>query len=111
MNFERGVAFANLSLRDSFYELEKGKFEEKQLFGFISRAISDLKENPFCGIRIPKKLWPKEYFIKYEITNLWKYNLPNYWRLVYTIIGDDIKIVSMILEWFSHKEYERRFHY
>jgi len=107
----REVAFANNELKKAYSELKKGKFEEKQLSEFINRAINDLKNNPFCGIRIPKKLWPKEYIKKYEITNLWKYNLPNYWRLIYTLIGNEIKIVSMILEWMNHKDYEKRFRY
>ncbi len=105
------VAFANQELKTAYLELEKGKFEEKQLFNSINRAVEDLRKNPFCGIKVPKKLWPKEYIIKYRITNLWKYNLPNYWRLTYSVYGDEIKIVSMILEWFNHKDYERRFNY
>lgn len=111
MNRIKEVAFANKNLKLAYFELKAGKFEEKQLFAFISRAIDDLKENPLCGIKIPKKLWPKEYIKKYRITNLWKYNLPNYWRLIYTLIGDEVKIVSMILEWMTHKNYEKRFSY
>ena len=111
MNKINEVAFADIKIKKSYLELKEGKFEEKQLFEFINRAIEDLKENPFCGIRVPKNLWPKEYLQKYQITNLWKYNLPNYWRLIYTLVGNEVKIVSMILEWFSHPEYERRFHY
>jgi len=105
------VAFADIKIKKAYLELKEGKFEEKQLFEFINRAINDLKENPFCGVRVPKNLWPREYVQKYQITNLWKYNLPNYWRLVYTIVGNEVKIVSTILEWFSHPEYEKRFHY
>ncbi len=111
MNKIKEVAFADIKLKQSYLELKEGKFEEKQLFGFINRAINDLKENPFCGIRVPKKLWPKEYIQKHQITNLWKYNLPNYWRLVYTLIGNEIKIVRVILEWMDHKDYEKRFNY
>ncbi|MBN1157722.1 hypothetical protein JXA85_08950 [Candidatus Woesearchaeota archaeon] len=47
----------------------------------------------------------------YNITNLWKYNLPNAWRFVYTIKEDEVMMLNVILEWFSHKEYERRFGY
>jgi hypothetical protein len=32
-------------------------------------------------------------------------------RLIYSITGDEISIVSIILEWFDHKDYERRFSY
>ncbi|MBS3100144.1 hypothetical protein J4463_02920 [Candidatus Pacearchaeota archaeon] len=103
------VAFGNQNLKSAYFKLKEGKFEEKQLSEFIDRAINDLKINPFCGIKIPRRLWPKEYIQNYEITNLWKYNLPNSWRLAYTIVSDEIKIVSIILEWMTHKEYERRF--
>ncbi len=105
------VAFSNKKTKEAYEKLKKGKFEEKELFDFISKVIDDLKENPFCGIKIPNKLIPRVYIEKFEITNLWKYNLPNSWRLVYSIVGDQIKIVSLILEWFNHKEYERRFNY
>jgi len=111
MKREIFVAFINEKLKSNFKKLVKGKFEDKQLFKFINRAIDDLKKNPFCGIKIPKKLWPKEYIKKYQITNLMKYNLPNAWRLIYTIEADEIKIVNIILEWMDHKEYERRFKY
>jgi len=111
MNKKREVAFINESLKEIFFELEKGKFKDKQLFGFINHAIDDLKENPLCGIKISKRLWPIDYIKKYKINNLWKYNLPNSWRLIYTIKEDQITIVSIILEWFRHKDYERRFKY
>ena len=111
MNKEINVAFISAKLKDEFDSLKKGKFEDKQLYGFLDRAIDELKKNPTCGIKIPKKLWPNEYSKNYEITNLWKYDLPNAWRLVYTIETDEVKIVSIILEWFNHKEYEKRFRY
>ncbi len=105
------VAFSNEELKQAYLELKEGNFEDKKLAQFLDRAIDDLKNNPVCGIKIPKRIWPKIYIIKYKITNLWKYNLPNAWRLIYTIEQDEINIISMILEWFNHKDYERRFHY
>jgi len=111
LNKIKEVAFATNSLNKSFFELRERKFEDKQLYNFLNRAIDDLKQNPVCGIRIPKKLWPKEYIRKYFISNLWKYNLPNAWRLIYTIKEDEISILSVILEWMKHKEYERVFKY
>ena len=48
---------------------------------------------------------------KYSIDNLWKYNLPGAWRLVYSIAGNEVKIIAILLEWFPHKEYEKRFKY
>jgi hypothetical protein len=105
------VTFGDKELEKEYEELKQGKFEDKQLYGFIERATNDLKSNPVCGTKIPKKLWPKEYIKKYDITNLWKYDLPNGWRLIYTIQTNEVMILSVILEWFDHKEYEKRFKY
>jgi len=102
------VAFADKKIKKSFDALKE---KNKKLHKFINRAIDDLKENPFCGIPISKKLIPKSYIKKYGITNLWKYNLPGAWRLIYSVVGDEVSIISIILEWLPHKKYERRFGY
>ncbi len=70
-----------------------------------------MKTDPFRGTRIPRRLWPREYLQKYYPTNLWKCNLPGAWRLVYTVVGTEVEIVSVILEWFDYKNYEKRFKY
>jgi Txe/YoeB family toxin of Txe-Axe toxin-antitoxin module len=105
------VAFASKKLEKDFEKLQKGRFEDKQLYKFIERAIADLKKDPICGTKIPRKLWPESYIKEHQITNLWKYDLPNAWRLIYTIFEDKVMILNVILEWFSHKDYERKFGY
>src|SRR3989344_2928709 len=102
------IAFVDSDVKKAFDELKGGKYEEKELFEFIKRAIEDLKNNPFCGTRIPSKFWPKEYIKKYNVDNLFKYDLPNGWRMIYTIRGNELEIISIIIEWFDHKDYERR---
>ena len=94
-----------------FESLKKGNSQDKKLYDFIDRATKDLKKDPTCAIKIPKRLWPKIYIQNYGITNLWKYDLPSGWRLIYTIKTDEVMILSVILEWFNHKEYERKFKY
>ena len=111
MNKDISVAFVSSRLKAEWETLKEGKFEDQQLYQFIDRAIDDLKANPLCGIKISKHLWPKEYVQKYSVTNLWKYNLPNAWRLIYTLESDEVKIVNIILEWFDNKEYKKRFKY
>ncbi len=110
-NHEIQVAFISEKLKHDFNKLKQGKHEDKKLLEFLKRAIKDLKENPFSGTKVPKKLWPKIYVKKYQVTNLWKYDLPNSWRLIYTIETNEIKLVNILLEWFSHKGYEKRFGY
>lgn len=104
-------AFADESLKKAFEDLQKGKHEEQQLAKYLQRAIQDLLENPLCGIRVPSDLWPKEYVQKYKIDNLRKYDLPDGWRLIYTLRGNEIEIISVLIEWFDHKNYERKFKY
>ncbi len=102
------VTFADIYIQKEFDSLDKND----ELKKYILRAIEDIKHNAFCGIQIPKRLIPKEYIQNYEIENLWKYNLPNGWRLIYSITTQDkVKIISIILEWFNHKDYEKRFRY
>lgn len=99
------------NIQDSFYKLEQGDISKQDLYKSINQALDNIEENAFCGIQIPKKLIPKEYIAKYELHNLWKYNLPKGWRLLYSIVNDEIVVVSLILEWFNHKDYEKRFKY
>ncbi len=42
----------------------------------IKKAITELKDEAFSGLQIPKKLFPKDYIDKFGINNLWKYDLP-----------------------------------
>ena len=102
------VVFISGELETSFNSLEEKDFLKKA----IIKAIKDLKENAFSGIQVPKKLIPREYIRKYNVNNLWKYNLPKGWRLLYTVTADyEVELISAIIEWFNHKDYERRFKY
>jgi len=102
------VVFADDKIEKEFYNLDAND----EIKGYIKRAIQDIQQNAFCGIQIPKKLIPKEYIQKYRITNLWKYDLPDGWRLIYSITTlNKVEIIAIILEWFGHKNYERRFGY
>lgn len=105
------VKFIEEKLFRAYNELKTGRSEEQRLAGELDHAISELKQDSFCGIRIPRPLWPREYVRTYHITNLWKYDLPRGWRLIYTLEGNEVEIISIILEWFNHKDYEKKFHY
>jgi Txe/YoeB family toxin of Txe-Axe toxin-antitoxin module len=105
------VSFINSKLKSDYLLLKEGKYEDKKLYEAISYAISEIKKNPLCGIKISKKLWPKTYIKEYQITNLWKYDVTSVWRLIYTIESDDLRIVGIILDSFNHKDYDKKFKY
>ena len=48
------VTFGEKKIENEFEILKEGKFEDKQLYEFIDRAIKDLKSSPTCGTKIPK---------------------------------------------------------
>ena len=105
------IKFAEEKVKESFEKLKDSKTEDKKLFDWINRALDDLQENAFCGIQIPKRLIPKIYIEKYGIDNLWKYDLPRGWGLIYSVANNYVCVLSLILEWMDHKNYERRFNY
>lgn len=105
------IQFANEKVKAAFERLKNGKDDEHMLYEWLVRAFSDIENNAFCGIQIPKKLIPEIYLKKYSIKNVWKYNLPNAWRLLYSVESQKIVVISIVLEWLDHKSYERRFNY
>lgn len=105
-----GIYFADEKVKQN-YEKLKANEGFKDLYAFIQRALEDIERKPDCGIAIPKRLIPKKYVKKYRVNNLYKYDLPNAWRLLYSLGKEGIEIIAIILEWCSHKEYERIFKY
>jgi len=85
--------------------------EDRRIVALLEKAVAVLTENPYAGDRIRRQQIPREYHRRYgPLENLWKYNLSKSWRLVYTIARDG-NLIVVVLEWFSHDEYERRFNY
>ena len=105
------VFFIEDRVKQRFYSLEHGTREEQHLFSVIQATIDKIKENPFSGFQVPKKQIPKIYLKKYGIDNLWKIDLSSSWRLVYSVASNNEGIITLIIEWFDHQEYERRFRY
>lgn len=98
-----------------FAELQKradgGSGEAEYLLKIIDRGVAKLVGDCTAGQKIQKKLFPAYYKKKYDITNLWRLRLDDSWRMIYTVVGDRVRIVAVILEVLDHKKYERRFGY
>lgn len=111
MKLPSTVVFADKSSERAFSALAEGDDARQELFEELKTAFENIERDAFCSINIPKRLMPKEYVQKHHIDNLWKYDLRNGWRLIYTIRKKEIIVIAVILEWLPHKEYERRFKY
>jgi hypothetical protein len=77
----------------------------------IDMAIGVLKEDPAAGNQVEKQLWPEKYIRKYQINNLFRYRLPDGWRLTYTVVTDEKSTISTILDVLDHTRYDRLFGY
>jgi hypothetical protein len=77
----------------------------------INRARDLLKQNPFLGNQIPRRLIPQKYISKYEVENLWRVELADRWRLIYTITGNQLEIINFVVDIFNHKDYDKVFGY
>jgi Txe/YoeB family toxin of Txe-Axe toxin-antitoxin module len=103
---ESKVRFVDISLKVAFDNLKES---DERLHKEIEKALTDIKLNAFCGRNVRKKLIPKELSKKYNLNNLWIYNLRKDWRLLYTIGRDEIEVLALVLDWMNHKDYNRLF--
>lgn len=84
---------------------------EKTILNAIHQKVDFIKEDIHYGNPIAKNLIPNEYKIKYGITNLFRIELPNFWRMLYSLISGEnkIEIIIFIIDIIDHKEYNKKF--
>lgn len=85
--------------------------QEISLLNSIDQKISFIKSDPFYGDSVQKKLIPELYTRQFGAYNLFRAELFGYWRLIYTLKGDDLEVIAFILDIISHPEYNKRFGY
>ena len=82
--------------RESYISLKTRTDKEAQgLLNSINWVTEILKHNPQHGNPIPKRLIPKS-LLKEGIQNLYRIELSNYWRMLYTIEGTKIEILILL---------------
>lgn len=107
---------------DEVYEELNGTVGEEKKNGINSsfhqtllRSINRVKEllkiNPFAGDQVPKNLIPERYIKKYLVENVWRIELADRWRLIYTITGDRLEIINFVLAIVNHRDYDKIFGY
>jgi Txe/YoeB family toxin of Txe-Axe toxin-antitoxin module len=79
-----------------------------RLLNSIHRSIEMLKTNPFAGDNVQRDLWPKEFE---SLPNLFRMELSQFWRMLYYVIGDEVKVISIVFEVSDHKKYNKIFGY
>lgn len=62
---------------------------------------------------MPKNLIPQEYKTKYGASNLFRVELSNFWRMLYTLTNDEkeVEIIAFVLDIVDHNKYSKKFGY
>ena len=81
------------------------------LLNAINRLFEVIVNNPFYGENAKKGLIPKEYRQKYDADNLFIADLPDYWRMIYTLESDEIEIIAFVLDIIDHNKYNKKFRF
>lgn len=101
----RGYQFLKIKAPDS-------KQEETLLNAFLQK-VELLKRNFQYGQPIAKNLIPPDYRTRYGITNLFRVELPLYWRMLYTVMdgnsGDETLVI--VVDLVNHRKYNKIFGY
>jgi len=86
---------------------------ERTFLNAVNNKIELIKTNTHYGDSVAKKLIPSEYKVKYGVNNLFRVELPNYWRMLYTLTEGEnqVEIIAFILDMIDHKEYDKKFGY
>ena len=98
---------------ENFLELKKRTDKEAQiLLRSIQHARDILQNNPQYGDPIAKDLIPDEYKKKYGTTNLFRVELPAFWRMLYTLTNnEEIEIIAFVLDIIDNPTYDKKFGY
>jgi len=86
---------------------------ERMILNAINKKIELIKINHHYGDPIAKDRIPQEYKEKYGIKNLFRVELPNYWRMLYTLTDGEteIEIIAFVLDFIDHPTYDKKFGY
>ena len=98
------VSFVDSNLEEEYNNLPENDPIKKG----IKKAIEKIKEDCQAGENV-KKDSSILYFYKkkFGVNNIRIYDLPLFYRLVYSLSSNEIEITSVILDWKDHKEYNK----
>jgi hypothetical protein len=90
-----------------------GSKNEETILKAFHQKVELIKKDIHYGQQIFKNRFPKQYKRQYGITNLWRVELPSFWRMIYTITSDssNIEIVILVIDILDHKQYDKIFGY
>ena len=97
-----------LVLRSVFEKVQR----HPRYAAWLKDAKDILQENPFSGEKVSRHLTPKVYKTKYNVIYVYRYRIPEAFRIIYILdVNKGIPTNVWIIDFLTHKEYERLFKY
>ncbi|MBU3896608.1 MAG: hypothetical protein KJ697_01600 [Nanoarchaeota archaeon] len=103
---------------DEFEKLNKLTYEEQckgilnsenqQILKSINNKIELIRINPMYGSKVSKQLIKES---RIPTDNLFVVDLTGYWRMLYTLQGNEIEIICFVLKIVDHDDYNKIFRY
>lgn len=85
--------------------------EQATLVRSIEQKLECIRQNSHFGNPIAKRLLPKKYKSG-TVTNIFRVELPLYWRMLYTLRNEDtVEIIAFVLDIVDHEGYDGLFGY
>lgn len=85
---------------------------ERMILKSIGEKIEFIKQNIHYGNPIARNLIPDEFKVKYSIKNLFRVELPAFWRMLYTLVdNENVEVVAFVLSISDHEDYNKLFGY
>ncbi|GKS66961.1 hypothetical protein YTPLAS73_05080 [Nitrosarchaeum sp.] len=98
--------------KDDFIPFYTPLDSDSKLYKSITDTINLIKKNPTLGDHVAHNKIPTYYIKKYHIRTLFRIELIDYWRLLYSIqTFDDIGMGILVLDVLDHEKYNTRFGY
>ena len=92
-------------------EAESNK-QSRMILKAVNNKIDLIKANIHYGNPVAKNLIPEEYKLKFGTTNLFRVELPAFWRMLYTLTNnEEVEIVAFVLDIIDHPTYDDKFGY
>ena len=92
-------------------EAENSK-QARMILKAVNNKIELIKANIHYGDPVAKNLIPEEYKQKYGTTNLFRVELPAFWRMLYTLTNnEEVEIIAFVLDIIDHPTYDKKFGY
>lgn len=90
----------------------KNNKQSRMILRAINQKKELIKQNIHYGDPLAKNLIPQEYIDKFGVKNLFRVELPAFWRMLYTLTNhEEVEIVAFVLDIIDHPTYDDKLGY